>query len=171
MKNSLVVYFSRTGKSKALAETIATKAEADIFAIESVKEYSSSYIICVGQAKIEHFQKARPALKNECKNIQEYEKVVLVFPIWWFTCPNIILAFLEKYAQELKGKTIMPVCTFDGSGKGASEQDMTKACPDAKWLPIVQVKKPTKALNESVGGMIATVVKRNLVLSSQVLDL
>lgn len=170
MSKLLVAYFSRTGKSKALAEVIAAKSEADIFAIEPVKEYSSNYILCVGQAKIEHFQKARPALKQDCKAIADYDKIVLVFPIWWFTCPNIILAFLEKYAQELKGKTILPVCTFDGSGKGASELDMAKACPEAKFLPIVQVKKPNPASNDSVGGMLATVLKKGLLLTSQVLD-
>lgn len=169
MSKYLVAYFSRTGKTKALAEAIAQKAEADIFAIEPVKEYSSNYIICVGQAKIEHFQKARPEMKSECEKLAAYDKVVLVFPIWWFTCPNIILAFLEKYAKELKGKTILPVCTFDGSGKGASEVDMAKACPMAKFLPILEVKKPNAESNETMGGLIAAVVTKGLVLTSQVL--
>lgn len=170
MSKLLVAYFSRTNKSKALAEVIAKKCEADLFAIEPVKEYSSNYILCVGQAKIEHFQNARPAMKQELNNLKDYDKVVLVFPIWWFTCPNIILAFLEKYAKELKGKTILPVCTFDGSGKGASEPDMAKACPEAKFLPIVQVKKPNKELNEDIGGMVAMVMTKGMVLTSQVLD-
>mgnify|MGYP000034242876 FL=1 len=51
MKKTLIAYFTRTGITKKLAEYTAKQTGADLFAIEPVKEYSSSYLICVGQAK------------------------------------------------------------------------------------------------------------------------
>lgn len=54
MKKTLIAYFTRTGITKKLAEDTAKQTGADLFAIEPVKEYSSSYLICVGQAKLEN---------------------------------------------------------------------------------------------------------------------
>ena len=50
MKKTLIAYFTRTGITKKLAEDTAKQTGADLFAIEPVKEYSSSYLICPGQA-------------------------------------------------------------------------------------------------------------------------
>lgn len=48
MKKTLIAYFTRTGITKKLAEDTAKQTGADLFAIEPVQEYSSSYLICVG---------------------------------------------------------------------------------------------------------------------------
>ncbi|MFU2360067.1 MAG: flavodoxin [Phascolarctobacterium sp.] len=122
MKKTLIAYFTRTGITKKLAEDTAKQTGADLFAIEPVKEYSSSYLICVGQAKLE--------------NLQNYDIIVVMFPIWWFTCPNIILTFLEE--NDLSGKTVIPVCTYGSSGKGSSEKAMTAVCKDASFRPCIE---------------------------------
>ena len=44
MKKTLIAYFTRTGITKKLAEDTAKQTGADLFAIEPVKEYSSSYL-------------------------------------------------------------------------------------------------------------------------------
>ena len=113
MKKTLIAYFTRTGITKKLAEDTAKQTGADLFAIEPVQEYSSSYLICVGQAKLENLQNARPAIKAKPQNLQDYDTIVVMFPIWWFTCPNIILTFLEE--NDLSGKTVIPVCTYGSS--------------------------------------------------------
>ena len=136
MKNTLIAYFSRTGITKKLALEVAEKIQADIFAIEPVKNYSSSYVLCVAQAKIENLQHTRPAIKAEPKNFANYDTIVVMFPIWWFTCPNIILSFLE--ANNFAGKTIIPVCTYGSSGKGSSEKDMQAVCKNAKIIACIE---------------------------------
>lgn len=82
MKKTLIAYFTRTGITKKLAEDTAKQTGADLFAIEPVKEYSSSYLICVGQAKLENLQNARPAMKAKPQNLQDYDTIVVMFPIW-----------------------------------------------------------------------------------------
>ena len=133
---TLIAYFTRTGITKKLAEDTAKQTGADLFAIEPVKEYSSSYLICVGQAKIENLQNARPAIKAKPQKLQDYDTIVVMFPIWWFTCPNIILTFLEE--NNLSGKTIIPVCTYGSSGKGSSEKAMTAICKGASFKPCIE---------------------------------
>ena len=50
MKKTLIAYFTRTGITQKLAEATAKQTGADLFAIEPVKTYSSTYLVCVGQA-------------------------------------------------------------------------------------------------------------------------
>ena len=133
---TLIAYFSRTGITKKLAEDTAKKTGADLFAIEPVKKYSGSYLLCVAEAKMENLKKARPAIVSKPQNLSEYDTVVVMFPIWWFTCPNIILTFLEE--NDLSGKTVIPVCTYGSSGKGSSEKAMTAVCKDATFKPCIE---------------------------------
>ena len=136
MKKTLIAYFSRTGITKKLAESVAAQADADIFAIEPVKTYSSSYVLCVAQAKIENLKHARPEIKTQPQDLADYDTIVVMFPIWWFTCPNIILSFLE--ANNFAGKKIIPVCTYGSSGKGSSEKDMQAVCASASFSPCIE---------------------------------
>ena len=49
-----------------------------------------------------------------------------------------VATFLEKY--DFSGKTILPLCTNEGSGMGSSERDIRKCAPGAdvrKGLPIL----------------------------------
>lgn len=136
MKKTLIAYFSRTGITKKLAQDVAAQTGADLFDIEPVKEYSSSYVLCVAQAKIENLKHARPEIKMQPANLASYDTVVVMFPIWWFTCPNIILSFLE--ANDFAGKNIIPICTYGSSGKGSSEKDMQAVCTNASFAPCIE---------------------------------
>jgi len=136
MSKTLIAYFSRTGITKALARAVSVKTGAELFAINPAKTYSSSYIVAVGQAKMENLKNERPLIMGKPQNLDNFDIVVVMFPIWWFTCPNIILSFLEE--NRLEGKTIIPVCTYGSSGKGSSEQAMQASCPKAKFLPCIE---------------------------------
>ena len=51
--------------------------------------------------------------------------------------PMAVFTFLEAF--DFFGKTILPLCTNEGSGMGGSERDIKKACPGAdvkKGLPV-----------------------------------
>lgn len=61
--------------------------------------------------------------------IDEYDNIVLAYPNYWGTMPMAVFTFLEKY--DLSGKTILPLCTNEGSGMGHSEQDIAKIAKGA----------------------------------------
>jgi flavodoxin len=49
----------------------------------------------------------------------------------------VVFTFLEEF--DFTGKTILPLCTNEGSGMGSSERDIAKAAKGAalkKGLPI-----------------------------------
>ena len=92
---------------------------------------------CIEEAKKDLRAKARPELVSIPESIDEYDTVILAYPNYWGTMPMAVFTFLEKF--DFSGKTILPLCTNEGSGMGGSERDIRKACPGAtvkKGLPI-----------------------------------
>lgn len=49
---------------------------------------------------------ARPAIANLPESIEEYDTVLIGYPIWWHTAPMIIGTFLESY--DLTGVDVYP---------------------------------------------------------------
>ena len=51
-------------------------------------------------------------------NIEEYDKLFLLYPNWFGTVPMVVATFLETH--DFAGKTIQPICTNGGGGLGNS---------------------------------------------------
>ena len=66
---SLIVYFSWSGNTKNLAQTIQSQTNADIFEIEAVVPYGDDYDTVVDLAQEEQRADARPAITNQIENI------------------------------------------------------------------------------------------------------
>ncbi|MBQ9310971.1 MAG: flavodoxin [Bacteroidales bacterium] len=139
---TLVVYYSRSGQNytsdgivnlgkgntQVFAEKIQTLTGADIFRLETVKEYAVDYHECTRQAKEELNARARPALKADI-DISKYETIYLGWPCWWGTMPMCVFTFLESH--DWTGKTVIPFTTHEGSGWGSSLRDLKAALPMA----------------------------------------
>ncbi|MBR1707134.1 MAG: flavodoxin [Bacteroidales bacterium] len=139
---TLVVYYSRTGNNytsdgivylkkgntEVVAEKIQSLTGADIFRLETVKEYSADYHECTREAKAELNAKARPELKKDI-DISKYDTIYLGWPCWWGTMPMCVFTFLE--AHDWSGKTVIPFTTHEGSGFGQSLRDLKAALPTA----------------------------------------
>lgn len=143
MSKTLIAVFSRTGITKALARAVAVKTGADIFVINPARDYPSNYLKCVAVAKMEQLQSTMPLIMGKPQNLEEYDKIVLMFPIWWFTAPNIIHSFLKE--NNLQGKTIQPVCTNGGGGKSSTDKDLAEAHPELTFLPCIDATKLKEA--------------------------
>ena len=83
----------------------------------------------IEEAKKDFRAKARPELVTMPASIDEYDTVVLAYPNYWGTMPMAVFTFLEAF--DFSGKTILPLCTNEGSGMGGSERDIKKTCPGA----------------------------------------
>lgn len=129
----LVVYFSGTGNTKLLAETIAETTGADIFEIVPEVPYTSEDLNynnsnCRANQEMND-ENARPVISSSIENIEDYDTIFIGYPIWWGTMPRIINTFLDTY--DLSGKTIMPFCTSGGSGISTSVSAIRSVCGSA----------------------------------------
>ena len=129
----LVAYYSKTGHTKAAAQKIAKAAGGALHEIVPTKEYPASYVATVAVAKWEQLKNEKPALNDKVQGFKDYNVVLVGFPIWWFTCPQLIKTFMESY--DFSGKTIVPFCTSSSSGLGSSARNLHSLASDsAVWL-------------------------------------
>lgn len=129
-ENILVAYFSYSGNTKKIAEEIQNKTGADIFEIRTVNTYSADYDTVLDEAKEELDENARPELSGQIENIEQYETVIIGYPIWWGDMPMAVYSFLDEY--DLSGKTILPFCTHGGSGLSGTDANIRSEEEDAK---------------------------------------
>lgn len=132
-ERTLVVYFSATGNTKAVAEKIAELTGADIYEIVPAEPYTADdldYNVSDCRANREmNDASARPAIGSDSIDVSGYDTVMIGYPIWWGTMPRIINTFLDTY--DLSGKVILPFCTSGGSGVSQSVSDIRSVEPDA----------------------------------------
>ena len=132
--DTLVVVFSRTGHTKPLAEYAASYLEADLFEIEAAVPYTDEDIAYYTNCRADREQNdptARPEIANTVENMEQYDTIVIAYPIWHGQAPKIIYTFLESY--DFSGKTIIPFCTSASSGIGSSATNLHPLAPDAVW--------------------------------------
>lgn len=130
--NQIVVYFSWSGNTDAVAKEIQSQTGADIFQIIPVKAYSSNYNEVEDYAKKEQGENARPEISGKIDNINQYYVIYFGFPNWWGDMPMIMYSFLDDY--DLSGKTIVPFVTSGGSGFSNTINTIKKMEPGATVL-------------------------------------
>ena len=74
----------------------------------------------------------RPEIVHKVENIDQYDIVLIGFPIWWYTAPNIIRTFLEE--NNFIGKKIYLFVTSGGSSETKSFQDLVKEYPNLSFI-------------------------------------
>lgn len=121
----LTVYFSWGGHTGKAARLIKEVTGGDIFELRPEKSYSKIYPICAAQAKKERDKDARPSFEGGIADISQYTDIVAGYPAWWYTCPMIVLSFLEQY--DLTGKNVYLFNTHGGSGPVGTD-DVKKLC-------------------------------------------
>jgi flavodoxin len=137
-KKILVVYFSHSGNTRAVAYDICKKVDGEFFEIQTVKPYPTDYNTVVDIAKRELKADFRPELKSKLKNSGQYDVIFVGYPNWWGTYPQAVKVFLSMH--DFSGKTIIPFCTHEGSELGRSVADMKKLCPKSTILEGLAIR-------------------------------
>lgn len=149
---ALVVYFSATGNTKAVAETLAGLQGADIYEIVPEQPYTDqdlNYNDRTTRATAEQNDPAaRPAISGSITDFEQYEVVYVGYPIWWGDMPRILYTFFEAY--DFSGKTIAPFCTSGGSGLSKTPGTIAEMETDAKVLDGLQISDSSANNAESV---------------------
>lgn len=131
-KEVLVVYLSRTGNTKVLAEMIHRQVGGAIVALELRQPYPENYRAIVEQVAEENRSGYLPPLKTTIDSMERYAVVFVGFPTWGMQLPPPIKSFLKQY--DFAGKTIVPFNTNAGYGIGSSFQTLKELCPNSTVL-------------------------------------
>ena len=135
MATSLVAYFSASGTTARVAETLARAASADLFEIAPADPYTAADLDWTDRSsrstKEMNDGANRPALAVDAPPLDDYDTIFVGFPIWWYVEPRIVDTFLERY--DFSGKTVIPFATSGGSGIEKAERSLKSHCPQANW--------------------------------------
>lgn len=134
---TLIVYFSWSGNTRAVANTIQELTGCDIVEIEVEEPYSSVYNEVTARARQELDNDIRPTLVTQVKNIDEYDTLIVGTPIWSSRLAPPVKSFLAMY--DLTGKKIAPFCTHGGSGTAQSINNIRSVCPDSEILQSLAI--------------------------------
>ena len=142
MSKVLVSYFSASGVTKGIAEKIAKIVEGDLFEIEPVEKYTDADLNWMdknSRSTLEMNDKEfRPPVKNKVDNLADYQKIVIGFPVWWYTAPTIINTFIEE--NDLTGKEIYVFCNSGGSGVDGYLNDLKKTYSNLNFISGKRLK-------------------------------
>ena len=122
---TLVIYFSYRGdtlnvgmvdkgNNEFLAEYIGNYMKADLYSIEDSTQYPEKFKAMKEFVNNLRYAKKRPRAKNGFPNVEPYDTIFLIYPIWNDDIPMVIHSFIEK--TDFTNKTIIPLCTHEVSG-------------------------------------------------------
>ena len=134
---SIVLYFSVSSNTRAVAEIIRAQTGADIEEIRPATPYTAEYSALVEQAKREIRAGYRPPVAELEHDLSAYGVIYLGTPNWWSTIAPPVASLLEKY--DLAGRRIAPFITHGGGGKGHAERDLRALCPQAQVTDMLAV--------------------------------
>ena len=126
---TLVAYFSASGVTKGVAEKRAEKIDADTYEIKPIKPYTDADLNWMdknSRSTLEMKDKSsRPEIITGDIDVSKYDRILLGYPVWWYTAPTIVNTFLEAY--DFSGKEIIIWATSGGSGLGRAKDDLAKS--------------------------------------------
>ena len=134
MDKSIVVFFSHAGdnyavgnievgNTKIVADYISELTGADQFEIVTHKYDGMAYTPLINLAKEETRKGELPEYEGDV-DLSQYDTVFIGGPVWWGTYPQVMFTFFKKHANDLKGKTVIPFTTHEGSGLANCVEDV-----------------------------------------------
>ena len=114
------------GNSQVIAQMIQDATGSGLISINVKNAYPSSYSDTISAARDEMKREELPELIDMPESIDEYDTVILIYPLWWNTIPKPVETFLNQY--DFSDKTVLPVVTHGGSGVGKSVRDIKAVC-------------------------------------------
>ena len=135
---TLVVYYSATGSTKAVAEAIADTAKADLFAITPSEPYTSEDLDWTNDSSrvnAEHNDENKRDIKlvqTTPDNWEQYDTVFVGYPIWWGIAAWPVNNFIK--VNDFADKTVIPFCTSSSSEIGQSGELLAEMTDGGKWL-------------------------------------
>ena len=146
---TLVVYFSATGTTQGVAQTIADTVGADLFEVVPSDPYTSDDLTWTNndsRVSREHNNEDLRAVALENTDVDgwdAYDTVFIGYPIWWGIAAWPMSSFVS--ANDFSGKNVVPFCTSLSSGIGQSGKLLAELAGTGSWLDGYRFSSSTTA--------------------------
>ena len=133
MSQTLIAYFSATGRTASIADALSSTMEADVFEINPAVAYTNEDLNWNNDQSRSSLEmkdpSSRPKISNHVEDMSKYDTVFIGFPIWWYREPSIIDTFIDSY--DFTNKKVLLFCTSGGSGIESAVSNVKKMIPEA----------------------------------------
>lgn len=133
----LVAYYSATGTTEAVAESIAAYTHAEMFAITPKNAYTSEDLDWTNENARVSVEHNHPDDRNveltvtQPENFENYDTVFIGYPIWWGIAAWPVDTFIK--GNDFTGKTVIPFCTAASSDIGDSGDLLAEMAGTGEW--------------------------------------
>ena len=133
----LVAYFSGSGNTERVAQTLAEALNADIFEITPAQPYTSDdldYTVSTSRVNREHENESLRDValtQTTPANWEDYDTVLIGYPIWWAIAAWPVNTFVK--GNDFTGKTVIPFATSTSSGMGQSGELLEQMAGTGTW--------------------------------------
>ena len=137
---TLVTYFSAGGVTARVAKEFAAKVGADLFEITPEKIYTSADLNWrnpLARCNVEFFGKKDVPVTGKIEGFENYDCVLVGFPIWYGCAPNVVNTFCSDY--DWAGKKVIAFATSGGSPIGKTAEKLQPYVKGAASLEAVLV--------------------------------
>ena len=136
MTKILVSYFSASGFTRKIAEKQAEVLHGDLFEIEPKEKYRKEDLDWTNpksRSSIEMSDiSSRPEIVRKVEHLEQYDTILIGFPVWWYTAPNIIRTFIEE--NDFTNKNIYLFVTSGGSTETKCFDDLVREYPNLHFV-------------------------------------
>lgn len=137
---ALVVYYSRTGITKSVAERIAGELAAEIEEVVDKKKRSGVFGFLSGGKDATIGNKTEIA--ETTKNPADFDLIVVGSPVWSSSPTPAIRTYLSKH--DLGGKKVAAFYTSEGTGTEKAISKIRGLVPNGDSAEILVLLKPNK---------------------------
>ena len=147
---SLVVYYSRTGNARFVAETIAAEVGSDVEEVIDQKKRSGVLVYLTGGSDARRGKETK--ISTPTKSPVGYDLIIVGTPVWAGRPTPAIVTYLKK--NDLSGKKVALFFTQGGKKPVAIEQ--TKALmPNSEFVGELSLTNPLATKEESEKQIVA----------------
>lgn len=133
----LVVYYSATGNTKAVANVIADYTGGDMFELVPMDDYTEEDLDWTKEGSRVNREHEDVSLQNielvstTVENFASYDTVFIGYPIWWHDAAWPVNNFVRN--NDFTGKTVIPFCTSSSSELGESGTNLAAMAGTGNW--------------------------------------
>lgn len=155
MEKTLIIYYSYSGTTKKVAETLRELTQGTLYEISLAEPYTGSSNDVSDHVFKERGDKKMPEIAGELPDIEEYDRVLIGTPVWNNSMANPIFSLLEK--TDFGGKPVALFWTYI-TNEGNTEKDFEKNIQNANVLEGLSLRSVNgmseEKLNETLTSWI-----------------
>ncbi len=128
---TLVVFYSWGGNTKAVAQSVQKQTGSDIYEIKTVRVYPADPHETALVSMDERRSGRLPEIAGDMPDFSKYDAIFLGGPVWNGHTSTPLARFLQK--ADFQGSPVVAFWT-DQAATGGYEQELRTACRNAKYI-------------------------------------